>query len=113
MTYNPYPRLPIGPLRDLCGITRALYRAARAEVPPDASRLAALESIGSALRGALQQASGHPGTIPYQDAWEATEHAIAALQGLVGEAMVVRALIDVTACLSRARQTVGASGVTV
>lgn len=37
--YNPSPSLPVGPLRDLYGgITRALYRAARAENPPDNSR---------------------------------------------------------------------------
>jgi hypothetical protein len=111
VAYNPYPRLPIGPLRDLLGITRALYRASRAEEPPDATRLEALDSIGRALGAALREARGHPGTVPYQEAWAATERAVTALQGLVDNSMRVGLVIRVTAgCIARARQTVGGSG---
>ena len=45
MTWNPYPRLPRGAVRDLLGITRALYRSASLEDPLDPARLQAIGSI--------------------------------------------------------------------
>lgn len=111
MAYNPYPRLPIGPLRDLYGITRALYRASRAASPPDATRLAALDSIGKSLRAALREAGGHPATIPYQEAWAAAQRAVTKLQSLVDESALVAPVIRATAeCIARACQTASASG---
>ncbi len=39
VNWNPYPRLPIGAVRDLLSITRVLYHVCKAEDPTDASRL--------------------------------------------------------------------------
>jgi hypothetical protein len=50
VTWDPYPPLPRGALRDLLGISRALYRATLLENPRDVGRLQALEAIGKTLR---------------------------------------------------------------
>ena len=44
---DPFPREAV---RDLLGITRALYRAERAKVSPDPSRMARLLEIGKQYR---------------------------------------------------------------
>lgn len=85
MSWNPYPPVPRGALRDLLGITRALYRAAREAAPPDEARLAALEGVGKALKEALRLSKGAaPGTISHGSAHAAATRAIAELQQLVG-----------------------------
>lgn len=93
MTWNPYPPLPVGPLRDLLGITRALYRATRDTEPNDAARLAALEDIGRTLRAVLRASRAHPGTITHGEARLAAERATKALLELVGESMLLAPLI--------------------
>jgi hypothetical protein len=112
VAYNPYPRLPLGPLSDLYGMTRALYRASRAANPPlEASRLEALEALGRELQVALRVAPGHPGTIAYQQAWTAVERVTLALQGFVDGATRLAPLIEATVeCIARARSTSGAGG---
>ena len=72
VTWNPSP-LSSGALRDLLGITRALYRAATDEEPRDASRLAALEELGRTLQAVLQASRTHSGTIVHGRARAAAE----------------------------------------
>jgi hypothetical protein len=108
VNWNPYRPLPIGALRDLFGVTRPLYRACRAENPPEPTRLQALELIGRDLKATLRAAGEHPGTIAHLEAWEAAERATRALQQLVGESTPLAPVIAVTAaCISRGRQTLG------
>lgn len=97
MTWNPYPPLPVGALRDMLGITRALYRAALAEDPRDVSRLQALEDIGRTLRAVLRAARAHPGTMTHLEAWAAAERDTQAIGELVGESMALAPLIAATA----------------
>jgi hypothetical protein len=87
VTWNPYPRLPLGAVRDLLGVARALYRTALADEPRDVGRLEALEEIGTTLRAVLRAAHAHPGTNPHLDAWVAAERATQALVQLVGQSM--------------------------
>lgn len=47
-------------VRDLLGITRALFRAERSKSSPDPSALARLEDIGRRYRRALDMAGKHP-----------------------------------------------------
>jgi hypothetical protein len=94
--WNPYPPLPREAVRDLLGITRAMYRAKLAEQPRDVVRLQALEDVGRELRAALRGSHGHPGTIQHQYAWEAAERATRALGELVGESMSVAPLVRAT-----------------
>lgn len=75
MAWNPYPPLPVGALRDLLGITRALYRATLELEPRDEGRLQALQSIGRSLRTALRLSTAPPGTIDHGTAWAAAERA--------------------------------------
>lgn len=108
MNWNPYPRLPAGAVRDLLGITRALYRATLAEDPRDVVRLQALADIGRALRSALRASAAHPGTLAHLQAWAVAEEATKALGELVGEAMPLGPLISATArCVKRKPSTMG------
>src|SRR5688572_23894110 len=83
--WNPYPPLPREAVRDLLGIVRAMYRATIARDPRDVVRLQTLTEIGRDFRAALAGAKGHPGTLPYQYAWEAAERATRRLGELVGD----------------------------
>jgi len=82
--WNPYPKLPVGALRDLLGITRAFYRAAHEAEPRDEQLLEALADVGKSLQAALVGARATPGTIQHGNAWAAAERASQALSGLVG-----------------------------
>ena len=97
MTWNPYPPLPVGPLRDLLGVTRALYRAALEDSPRDPARLQALEDIGRTLKAVLRAARAHPGTITHGDAWLAAERSTKALRELVSESFLLAPVIAATA----------------
>lgn len=97
MAWNPYPPLPVGALRDLLGVTRALYRATSDAEPRDEARLQALGEIGRALRAALRGASAHPGTIDHGTAWAAAERATRGLRELVGAGELLAPLIAATA----------------
>jgi hypothetical protein len=97
VTWNPYPPLPIEPLRDLLGITRALYRTTLLEASPDALRLQALEDIGTTLRAVLRAAGAHPGTIDHLNAWASAERATKALGELVDDSMPLGPLMASTA----------------
>jgi hypothetical protein len=99
VAWNPYPTLPAGAVRDLLGITRALYRLALEADPRDPGRLQALEQIGRDLRAALREARTHPGTIQHQNAWASVERASHALQELVGAEPALTALVAATARL--------------
>ena len=79
--------LPRGVVRDLLGITRALYRAELALPPPRADRLRLdqLEEIGKLFRRALELSRGEPDTMGHRAAWSWAEQATQALGEFVGE----------------------------
>ena len=79
--------LPRGVLRDLLGITRALYRAELALPPPRADRLRLdrLEEIGKQFRRALELSKGEPDTMGHRAAWNWAEQATRALGEFVGD----------------------------
>jgi hypothetical protein len=67
-------------VRDLLGITRALYRAEMAlDMPLVETRCAQLEEIGKQYRLALKLAASGPGTMGHRAAWVWAEKATAAL----------------------------------
>lgn len=85
MSWNPYPPLPRGALRDVLSLTRMLYRAAAEADPRDEARLQALQGIGLALKEALRLSKGSaPGTIAHGSAHAAATRAIGQLSELVG-----------------------------
>ena len=79
--------LPRGIVRDLLGITRALYRAELALPPPraDRLRLERLTEIGQQLRRALELSRGEPDTKGHRAAWSGAEQPTRALGEFVGE----------------------------
>jgi hypothetical protein len=94
MRWQPYPPLPRETVRDLLGITRALYRATLAEDPRDVVRLQALAEIGKDLRNALADSRGtHPGTLKHIEAWVAAERAMKALGALIGEDLLLAPIV--------------------
>jgi hypothetical protein len=85
VSWNPYPPLPRGALRDLLSLTRLLYRAAAEAEPRDEARLQTLQRIGLAFKEALQLPKGAvPGTIAHGTAHAAVMMAIEQLKELVG-----------------------------
>lgn len=97
MPWMPYPHLPRETVRDLLGITRALYRATLLNDPRDVVRLQALVDIGRDYRMALTKGRAHPGTIPHQEAWDAANRATKALCSLVEESMALAPLLRASA----------------
>lgn len=87
MAWNPYPPLPVEALRDLLGITRALYRAGRDDAPGDLERLRKLERVGKTLRAVLQASGAAPGTSTHVEAWAAAERAVRELREVAAEAL--------------------------
>lgn len=87
MTWNPYPPLPLGAVRDLLGLTRGLYRATLADEPRDISRLESLEKVGKTLRAVLGAARAYPGTNDHLDAWAAAERATRELAAAAGASL--------------------------
>ena len=96
--WSPYPSLSMSAVRDLLGITRAMYRVALSQAPRDAVLIRTLEEIGRALRGVLEASSASPGTIAHQNACAAAARAIKALRELVAGSELA-ALVDATARL--------------
>jgi|SRR5688572_32944947 len=92
-------RLPRETVRDLLGITRALYRAELALPPPraDKLRLDRLEEIGCWYRQALQLSRGEPDTMGHRAAWGWTEKATAALCEFVGDEMRLQSALRAAA----------------
>jgi hypothetical protein len=83
-------------VRDLLGITRALYRAElAADLPLVETRCARLQEIGKQYRLALQLAESGAGTMGSRAAWTWAEKATAALGEVVASsaelALMVRA----------------------
>lgn len=74
--------IPLSALRDLIGLTRAIYAAEKADrAPPE--RLAKIARIGRDLQEALKMAKeAKPGTLAYYAAWVAGEKATHATQDL-------------------------------
>jgi hypothetical protein len=95
-THGPFP---FGAVRDLLGITRALYRATR-----DSERQARLESIGRSLNQALELARRcGPGTLGRRAAWDWGERAAAELGQLVADGATVEPLVRAAATRLRRR----------
>lgn len=68
---------PFEAARDLLGVVRALYAAARAR-GADADRLRAIAVVGADLAQAIALASAHPpGTLGFSSAWSRAERASA------------------------------------
>jgi hypothetical protein len=94
MPWQPYPPLPRETVRDLLGITRALYRATLASDPGDVVRLQALADIGKDFRNALADSRGtHPGTLKHIEAWVAAERAMKALGVVIGEDLLLAPIV--------------------
>jgi hypothetical protein len=91
--------LPRGVVRDLLGITRALYRAELALPPPraDRLRLERLEEIGKLFRRALELSRGEPDTMGHRAAWSWAEQATHALGEFVGEDLQLGAVLRASA----------------
>ena len=80
---DPFPRDPV---RDLLGITRALYRAELGSESPDPGRLGRLLEIGKQYRLALDLGSKYPpDTMAGRAARSWAEKATAALGAFVAE----------------------------
>jgi hypothetical protein len=74
---------PFEAVRDLLGILRALYAAAKAQ-GAGAQRLASIRRIGRELRAASELAFEHaPGTLGHAAAWQRAERATERLGELV------------------------------
>jgi hypothetical protein len=74
---------PFEAVRDLLGILRALYAAAKHEAA-GAARLAQIRRIGRELRAAMDLAFEHaPGTLGHAAAWQRAERATQQLGALV------------------------------
>jgi hypothetical protein len=78
--HDPFP---FEAVRDLLGILRALYAAAKAE-GSGAARLAIIRSIGRQLRAATDLAlESEPGTLGHAAAWQRADRAIERLGELI------------------------------
>jgi hypothetical protein len=74
---------PFEAVRDLLGILRAMYAAARARNAGE-RQLAAIRRIGDELRAAVDLALEHePHTLGHAAAWQRAEHAASELGSLV------------------------------
>jgi len=78
--HDPFP---FEPARDLLGVVRALYAAAKAR-GADLDRLRVIAAVGTDLAQALELASAHPpGTLGFSSAWTRAERAAARAGELV------------------------------
>jgi hypothetical protein len=86
-------------VRDLLGITRALYRAELALPPPRADRLRLdrLEEIGKQFRRALDLSKGEPDTMGHRAAWTWAERATQALGEFVGDDLPLGSVLRASA----------------
>jgi hypothetical protein len=76
-------RFPTEAVRDLLGIVRALYAAAK-EADAGSERLRKIARVGEDLRRALDLASGaRPGTLGHSAAWRRAERATKEVADLV------------------------------
>jgi hypothetical protein len=95
----PFPREAV---RDLLGITRALYRAERAKPTPDRACLDRLVVIGGHYRLALELGMKHgPDTMGGRAALSWAEKATAALGELVAESEMIAPAVAATAARLR------------
>lgn len=98
---DPFPREAV---RDLLGITRALYRAERAVERPDPRRLETLTEIGKQYRLALDLGNRcDPDTIGGRAARMWAERATATLGEVVVESTLVASAVEATAAQMRRR----------
>lgn len=96
----PFPREVV---RDLLGITRALYRAEVAKPNPDRSRVERLLQIGQLYRTALEMAKYAPDTIGGRAARAKAERATAALGEYVADSELMAPAVAATAAGLRRR----------
>lgn len=95
--------LPLGAVRDLLGIARALYRAELAGAG-DPVRLEELRRVGEHLKTALELATKvGPGTLGHSAAWSHAEQAVEALGALVADGTTVASTLPATAARVRRR----------
>lgn len=92
---EPFPREAV---RDLLGITRALYRAAASEPHPDLTRLEKLKEIGKQYRLALDLGvKCEPDTIGGRAARGWAETATASLGEYVAQSELMATAVEATA----------------
>lgn len=95
---DPSSPLPLGVVRDLLGIARALYRAelGRPDAHPD--KLEALVAIGQDLRLALELGErSAPGTLGSRAARNRAERATDALGSIVADEVALAPVVAATA----------------
>lgn len=86
--------LPVETVRDLLGVTRALYAAIQAMGPGYSDQLFRLRGIGFQLNLALEKAEkGGPGTLHHRSAWLIAEKAVEDLGVLVDGSLPARMLV--------------------
>jgi hypothetical protein len=85
-------RLPLSVIRDLLGITRALYRAELEAAPRDRRTLEALEQIGQELKLALDMGKHQPGSMAAVAAWNWAEQATFKLGEIVRDMPIAPAV---------------------
>jgi hypothetical protein len=96
---QPFPRQTV---RDLLGITRALYRAERhTDLPLVEERCRKLTDIGTQYQLALKLAKSGPGTADSRAAMQRVARATAALEEFVANTTDVGLLVNATAARLR------------
>ena len=86
--------LPLEAVRDLLGITRALFAARKHDHAP-AAELEELKAIGSALSRAIELArKTEPNTVGHRAAWDKAEMATERLMRVVSATMTAGPLVE-------------------
>jgi hypothetical protein len=94
-TRGPFPREIV---RDLLGITRAIYRAEiAADLPLAETRCSQLAEVGKQYRLALELAESGPGTMGSRAAWGWAEKATAALGEIVANSAELGLMVSASA----------------
>jgi hypothetical protein len=95
---------PFQAARDLLGIARALYAAARSR-GADPDRLRAIAAVGAELRQAIGLARAHaPGTLGFSSAWARAERAAAATMALVDALTPAEPIVRAAVARARLRR---------
>jgi hypothetical protein len=94
-------QLPIEAVRDLLGITRAMYAAAKRD--GDTARMLELSNIGKQLTTALELGKTQPDTIGHRAAWEHAEEATGKLVRMISVSTPAAPIVQAAAMRVRQR----------
>jgi hypothetical protein len=101
---------PFEAARDLLGIVRAMYRAARS-AEAGGARLEAIARVGAELRAAIDLALEHaPGTLGHAAAWQRAEQATRRLGDLVDVTTPLAPTLDAAAARMLAPRALRTAG---